>query len=264
MFVTQLLRNLEQQLPLWVDPVLDRHFEHSTATFKQDGSIVTEADQTLQQEITLALRKLLPQAHMLGEEMSSADQQAVIDSGAAYWCLDPLDGTNNFHHRMPLFSVSLALIESRQLSLALVYDPVRRELFSAQAGGGLRINGRPARPPQQPESLETSLAFIDFKRLNPHLKTRLLERMPIKSQRNIGSCALEWAWLAAGRSQLLLHGGEKFWDYAAGVLLLQEAGGTSCSSDGGPIFNHSLDNRPCIAASTPALQELWFDYLFAE
>ncbi len=260
----QLLTALETLLPDLTDPILGRYFEHTTATTKQDGSIVTEADGEMQQTLSAALRDLLPQARMLGEEMDAKEQQAVIDSGDSYWCLDPLDGTNNFHHGMPLFSVSLALIQERELEIALVYDPVRRELFSARRGGGLRINGAVARRPVQADELRRCLAFVDFKRLKKPLKARLLERMPFKSQRNIGSCALEWAWLAAGRSQLLLHGGEKFWDYAAGVLLLQEGGGASSADDGSAIFNRSLDNRPCIAASTPALQQHWFDYLFAE
>jgi len=260
----QLLKTLEALLPALADPILGRHFEHTTATTKHDGSIVTEADQEMQQTIARALNELRPEALMLGEEMTTEEQQAVIDSGMPYWCLDPLDGTNNFHHGMPLFSVSLALIEQRRVAVALVYDPVRKELFSARRGGGLRVGGMPAERPPQPAGLRDCLAFVDFKRLKKPLKARLLEHMPFKSQRNIGSCALEWAWLAAGRSQLLLHGGEKFWDYAAGVLLLQEAGGFSSAEDGTAIFNHSLDNRPCIAASTAALQEQWRAYLFTE
>lgn len=259
-----LLARLEQRLPEISTPLLQRHFRHTIATTKSDGSIVTEADREMQQALTTELASLLPQAQMLGEEMTPAEQQAVIDSGEAYWCLDPLDGTNNFHHGMPLFSVSLALVVERQPVLALVHDPVRGELFSACRNGGLRINGEPARRPLQPDQLSKCLAFVDFKRLERELKSRLLERMPFKSQRNIGSCALEWAWLAAGRSQLLLHGGEKFWDYAAGVLLLQEAGGESCSADGSPIFNNSLDGRPCIGASRPSLLRLWYAYLYEE
>lgn len=260
----RLLEDLEALIPGLTDPVLDRYFRHTTATRKSDGSIVTEADQAVQQALSSALQETCAEARMLGEEMDPAAQQAVIDSGRSYWCLDPLDGTNNFHHGMPLFSVSLALIHQRRLELALVYDPVRRELFSARRDGGLRINGQAAERPGQPEALRECLAFVDFKRLKLPLKEKLLQGMPFKSQRNIGSCALEWAWLAAGRSQLLLHGGEKFWDYAAGVLLVQEGGGISSADDGSPIFNQSLDNRPCVAASTPGLQRLWFAYLFQD
>ena len=87
--------------------------------------------------------------------------------------------------------------------------------------------------------------------------------MPFKSQRNIGSCALEWAWVAAGRIHLLLHGGEKIWDYAAGTLLLEEAGGLSSDFDGQPIFNHSLSPRPVVAAVSPGLYRLWLNQLMA-
>ncbi len=80
---------------------------------------------------------------------------------------------------------------------------------------------------------------------------------PYKSQRNIGTCALEWAWLAAGRVNLLLHGRERIWDYTAGVLLAQEAGGQCETFDAEPIFKQTLVPRSVIAASKPELFELW-------
>ncbi len=80
---------------------------------------------------------------------------------------------------------------------------------------------------------------------------------PYKSQRNIGTCALEWAWVAAGRVNLLVHGREKLWDYAAGVLLTEEAGGRCETIDAEPIFCQSLTPRSVIAASDPRLFELW-------
>ena len=102
---------------------------------------------------------------------------------------------------------------------------------------------------------------MDFKRLDPAIGTRLVRQTPYKSQRNIGSCALEWAWLAAGRVQLIIHGSEKLWDYAAGCLLLEEAGGVSETHNGETVFIESLETRSVLAASNPSLFRLWSDWL---
>ena len=255
------LQELEKLVVSTADEVLDQYFLQTTASLKQDGSIVTEADITLQARLNQELKQLSPEVAMLGEEMSPEQQQQTINSGSPYWCLDPLDGTNNFHHGVPLFAVSLALVSNREISLGLVYDPIRKEVFSAIKGSGLRINGQPVDKPDQPKKLNRCLASVDLKRLDMSMKRRLLEHMPFKSQRNVGTCALEWAWLAAGRVQLLLHGGEKFWDYAAGTLLLDEAGGCSCSNRDEAIYNNSLESRPVIAASNAQLHESWMGYL---
>lgn len=257
----EILSTLENVVPELTDQTLPQLFNHTTSQRKTDGSIVTEADMAMQEVLQQALKSIAPEVVMLSEEMDSQQQQAVIHSGLPYWCLDPVDGTNNFHHGVPLYAVSLALIDQQQIRLGIIYDPDRKEVFSAYQGSGLRINGLAATSRLQPEKLKGCLASVDFKRLSNPLKERLIEKMPFKSQRNIGTCALEWAWLAAGRTQLLLHGGEKFWDYAAGCLLLEESGGVSCTDSGEPVFNNSLDSRPIVAASHHSLHRQWLAYL---
>ena len=237
------------------------YFTQSTANYKRDGSIVTEADLAMQKSLTNALCIHYPNILMLAEELTAVQQQDVMDSEKDYWCLDPLDGTNNFHHTLPMFSVSLALISSGEIVLAIIYDPIREEFFSALRGQGFWINGQKAIQPVQPETLNQSIAFVDFKRLSMDIKLRLVEQAPYKSQRNLGSCALEWAWLAAGRIQLLLHGSEKFWDYAAGCLLSTESGGLNETIDGELIFDHSLTPRSVVAASNPSLFKHWSGWI---
>jgi myo-inositol-1(or 4)-monophosphatase len=261
MFDSEDLSRLEQIIRATSDDILTPFFNNTIAQDKSDGSIVTEADVKMQEGLRAALADFAPGIKLLGEEMDPASQQAIIDSDDDYWCLDPLDGTNNFHHGIPLFSVSVALISQRQVVLGMVYDPVRAEMFSALKGQGLRINGIQIRKLHQPEELARCIASVDFKRLKMPLKQHLAQYMPFKSQRNVGSCALEWAWLAAGRVQLLLHGGEKFWDYAAGTLLNEEAGGVSCDLEGLAIFNNSLHSRPVVGASTRALHRDWLSFL---
>jgi len=255
------LATIQQIIRQSTESSLNPYFTQSTANFKNDGSIVTEADIAMQNAMTAAWQTRYPAVLMLGEEISEQEQIDVIQSGQDYWCLDPLDGTNNYHHTLPLFSVSLALISNNEIILAIVYDPVREEFFSAFKGHGLWINDSKACPPTQPESMAKSIALIDFKRLHVDLRKPLVEQPPYKSQRNIGTCALEWAWLAAGRAQLLLHGGEKFWDYAAGYLLASEAGGCSETLEGEPVFVGGLSPRSVIAASNTELFTQWRDWI---
>ena len=102
---------------------LNIHYACSTADYKADGSIVTEADLAMQQALTTALDKRYPQVAMLGEETGEASQLEVIRGEQDYWCLDPVDGTTNFHATMPLFSVSLGLVSGGVTVLGIVYDP---------------------------------------------------------------------------------------------------------------------------------------------
>ncbi|MCP3689726.1 MAG: inositol monophosphatase family protein [Gammaproteobacteria bacterium] len=233
------------------------YFEKSASRIKHDGSIITDADLAMQASLTTALQAQFAHVGMLSEEMSVQQQLQELASDGDYWCLDPLDGTTNFHATTPLFSVSLALVSNHSIVLGLVYDPLREEFFSALRGQGFWINRQHHKPPQQPELLSQSIAFVDFKRLKREDRLRLAEQAPYKSQRNIGSCALEWAWLAAGRVQLLIHGSENLWDYAAGSLLLEEAGGISQSHVGDAVFSESLEPRSILAASNPELFRQW-------
>jgi myo-inositol-1(or 4)-monophosphatase len=229
----------------------------STADYKPDGSIVTDADMAMQQALTEALGARYPGIGMLGEEVDEAQQRAILASPGDYWCLDPVDGTTNFHATVPLYSVSLGLISEGRVVLGLVYDPNRDEIFGALRGQGLWVDGERVERPPQPDRLGDCIAFIDFKRLPRRLGTSLVSDTPYKSQRNIGTCALEWAWLAAGRVNLLLHGRERIWDYAAGALLAEESGGQAETFDAEPVFTQSLKPRSVIAASCPELFSQW-------
>ena len=236
---------------------LSVYYTRSTADYKSDGSIVTEADLMMQQMLTSTLAERYPRVQMLGEEISEKQQRDVLKSSTDFWCLDPVDGTTNFHATMPLFSVSLALISHGEVQLGIVYDPNRNEFFGAIRDQGMWVNSERIQRPHQPERLGDCIAFVDFKRLSDGVGSSLVQHPPYKSQRNIGTCALEWAWLAAGRANLLVHGSERIWDYAAGVLLVSEAGGYSETFDGEPVFRQTLKPRSVIAASNPALFAPW-------
>ncbi len=239
--------------------------EHAAArgdvvrTTKQDGSWVTDIDRRMQNQLLAQLRRRWPQYGFIGEEMTHADQVAVCDrSRAGYWVLDPLDGTTNFTAGFLFYGVSLALVVDGRARLGVVFDPVRGECFSARAGRGARLNGeRLTCSASATHTLGECIAIIDYKRLVGDLAAQLVRSPPYRSQRNLGSSVLEWCWLAAGRAQLYLHGGQKLWDFAAGYLILTEAGGVATSLSGKPLDCARLRKRSVVAAVNPDLLTRW-------
>lgn len=233
-------------------------FNQVAYSLKKDGSLVTAADDAMQAAMIESLRTLWPEYTLLGEEMTGQQQQALLDEeSAGLWVLDPLDGTSNFASGVPIFSVSLALIKNNQVVLGMIYDPNRDELFSAIRGEGAWLNEQPLQAGTEREQLAQCTAQIDFKRLSPAMRVCLAREHPYASQRNFGSGALDWCWLAAARSQVYIHGGQKLWDYAAGQLILEEAGGFASTFAGEPVFAKTLTPRSVMAAvSEPLFQQL--------
>jgi myo-inositol-1(or 4)-monophosphatase len=228
---------------------------------KADNSIVTEADLALDRRLRESLRERWPDIAFLSEEMDRAEQDRLLEAGGPLWCLDPLDGTSNFAASIPYFCVSLALLYEGRAVAGVIYDPVRDECFTADSGAGARFNGEPLRVEPVELELKRMVAIIDFKRLSKPLRKRLVEEMPFASQRNFGSSALDWAWLAAGRGHAYLHGGQKLWDFSVGSLLFTEAGGQACTLDGQPVFKPEIGPRSVVAARGENLFRKWRGWL---
>lgn len=240
-------------------------FAHVEREFKDDGSIVTEADTTMQRRVCEALEHNWPKIRLLGEEMSPDTQQALLDDcDEGLWLLDPLDGTSNFAAGIPYFCVSLGLILGGEVVLGIIYDPLRDECFVAEKGRGAALNGKVLRAPSRLPPIERSMGLIDFKRLDRQRASRLATQPPYSSQRSFGSGALDWCMIASGRCHLYLHGGQKLWDYAAGQLILAEAGGLSSTLQGEPVLIRGLTPRSVVAASGPALYHAWHAWLLAD
>lgn len=229
---------------------------------KDDGSILTEADLAMQRRLCIELARRWPEIDFLGEEMPPERHAALLrDTGRPLWCLDPLDGTSNFAAGLPCFATSLALLIGGEPVLGVIYDPMHDECFRADKGHGAWLNERPLSIRATRYSLDRSVALVDLKRLATPLARRLVEKPPYASQRNFGSSALEWAWIAAGRGHVYLHGGQKLWDFAAGSLILAEAGGYSCTLEREPVFKQTLAPRSVIAGGGNALFRGWRDWL---
>ncbi|MCO6412513.1 MAG: inositol monophosphatase family protein [Thiogranum sp.] len=254
-----------EQLAAIVRDIADRElpsrFCCKCGTRKTDGSLLTEADVIMQNSLANALRDRWPEIDILGEEMDEAAQlQALRHLDTGLWCIDPVDGTSNFSLGVPYYAVSVALLRGGEIHMGVVYDPSRKECFAAARGHGAWLNGqrlasRPAAP------LSEGVALIDLKRLPRELASRLASDPPYQSQRSFGAVALDWCWLAAGRCHVYLHGQQKLWDYAAGCLILQEAGGQAVTLQGEPVFVPTLEPRSAAAALDPEIFRQWVAWL---
>jgi myo-inositol-1(or 4)-monophosphatase len=260
------LKELRKLLRVCAQQELMPRFADVGRHLKLDGSVVTEADHAMQDRVQRELAARWPQYALLGEEMPGHEHEALTAAEAqGLWVLDPLDGTSNFAAGVPFFSVSLALLWHGRPEIGLVYDPVRDECFAAARGRGAWLNGLSlgTRAPLN-LALARSIAVVDFKRLSRPLAARLGAEPPYGSQRNFGSSALDWCWLADGRFHVYLHGGQMLWDYAAGSLILAEAGGRAETIAGDEVFTLALGSRSVVAARDPELFQAWRAWVSAQ
>jgi myo-inositol-1(or 4)-monophosphatase len=224
---------------------------------KSDGSLFTAADLAAQEALSLALPGIY-RGPIVGEEMTPEQQAERWLAGTeGLWCVDPIDGTSNFVNGLPYFAVSVALMKKGRTVLGVVYDPVADEVFYAEEGGGAFLNGEPLPIKEHVPHLRNAMARIDFKRLPDPLARELVAKPPYSSQRNFGASTLEWCYVAAGRFDVYLHGGQKLWDYAAGSLILQEAGGLMCTLHNDDFWSDTLWQRSAIAARDATLFDAW-------
>lgn len=203
--------------------VRDGYSQVVTVTHKGAIDLVTEFDQRSETLILAALRGAFP-GHAINSEESG---QAAGDEYE--WLVDPLDGTTNFAHKFPVFSVSIALTFQRRLIVGVVYDPLRDELFTAAAGQGARLNGAPIRV-SSVAALERALLSTGFPydvRTNPNNNLAEFARFQLVAQgvRRTGSAALDCSWVAAGRLDGFWELRLNPWDVGAGALIAREAGG---------------------------------------
>lgn len=186
--------------------------------------VVTDADRASEALIVGAIRERFPEHAIVAEEGGAA-----AGDGRYQWLIDPLDGTMNYLHGLPIYSVSLALLHLGELQLGVVYDPSRGELFAAERGGGARCNGRALRVSAvaQLERALISTGFAYDRATRPDNNLAEHDRLLLRAQdvRRTGSAALDLCYVAAGRLDAHWELGLKPWDTAAGALIVREAGG---------------------------------------
>jgi myo-inositol-1(or 4)-monophosphatase len=195
--------------------------------------LVTDVDHALDRLIRERVRAARPHDALLTEE-----SQAESGSSGVRWIVDPLDGTTNYAHAFPHFAISIGVEVEGERIAGVVYDPMRDELFEAERGRGARLNGAPIRSSEIAELrralLATGFAYDVHSRRTPNLVHFEHFIGTAQAIRRAGSAALDFAYVACGRFDGYWELHLAPWDVAAGILLVEEAGGRVTDFDGGP------------------------------
>lgn len=199
--------------------------------------LVTDVDLEVEQMVRAIVGERFPHHDVLGEEMGQSGRGA-----SCRWVMDPLDGTTNYAHGIPIFCSTIALEIDGVPSVGAVFDPNRRELFTAERGVGAWLNGEPIRV-SAAATLSDSVLVTGFPydirdRMREILEPFAAFLREARAVRRLGSAAIDLCWVASGRLDGFWEQGLHAWDTMAGALLVQEAGGRVSALDGGPWDPH--------------------------
>ncbi len=224
--------------------LMDYFRQHVKVEYKGEADLVTVADRKSEALIRDRLRQQWPTFDILGEE------GGLLDTGSDYrWYVDPLDGTTNFAHGFPVFCVSIGLDFKGNRIAGVIYDPTRDELFTAEQGSGAYLNEEPIHVSKIANLAECLVAtgFPSHKRhKNPNIFFYHQITLHTHGVRRAGSAALDLCYVACGRLDGFWEFNLNPWDTAAGVLIIQEAGGKVSDFKGGPF---QLDSRETLASN---------------
>ncbi|MFO7951621.1 MAG: inositol monophosphatase family protein [Bacillota bacterium] len=219
---------------------------------KAANNLVTEADLAAQEIITGIIQEHFPEHSIIAEE---GDLRAKSNA-SNLWIIDPLDGTNNFAHTIPHFCISIAYASKGQVMAGIVYDPLRNEVFSAIRGQGTFLNEAPIRV-SETRSLSEAIVATGFYYERCEIMRKTLNSIEQLFEANVhgirryGSAALDLCWVACGRFDAYFEYKISTWDFAAGMLILEEAGG-KCSDHRGEVLGL---NSTGIAVSNGKIHE---------
>jgi len=231
------LLNFIKQVALDAGTVLVQRLGSARITNKGDIDLVTEADIAAEELIIDRIRSYYPRHGILAEE--SGEAVTVGDTASEWrWVIDPLDGTTNYAHGYPCFCVSIGVEHNGILEFGVVYDPMRNELFAAERGQGATLNDRQIRV-SDVEELSKAMLVTGFPynvRERPDFAREfVMFTMNAQAVRRDGSAAIDLAYVACGRFDGFWEDGLNPWDMAAGVLLIQEAGGRVTNYNDEPL-----------------------------
>lgn len=216
------------------------------------NSLVTYVDKTAEEFLVAQLKKILPEATFLTEENTIPTAK-----GEWQWIIDPLDGTTNFIHQVPVFGISVALLHNNEIVLGVVKEVNRNELFYASKGNGAYLNGNKisvSSAHKLSESLiATGFPYYDFDYLQAYLQTLSFLMTNTRGIRRLGSAAIDLCYTACGRFDAFFEYALSPWDVAGGAIILQEAGGIVSDFNGG---NNWLHGKQIIAANPRVYKDL--------
>ena len=214
--------------------IMRRQIQHVDAIpfeKKARHDYVTEVDKACEEEIVREIKRYYPEHSFLCEEGGASGESEVV------WVIDPLDGTSNYLHGIPHFAVSIAQQVNGRTEHAVVYDPMRDEMFTASRGSGAYLNQKrirvSARSGLDSAVLATAFPFRQRNQLQSYARVFQAILSKIEDFRRAGTASLDLAWVAAGRLDGFFELGLKPWDVAAGALIVREAGGVVIDWDGG-------------------------------
>ena len=234
--------------------ILTEAYGKTEISEKSAANLVTKADLDSEAQIVHTIKMTFPDHAFLGEEGESGTDPFL----KAVWIIDPLDGTNNYAHQIPQFAVSIAYAEHGEVKMGVIFDPIRNELFTAIKNEGSFMNGQRISVSQR-ETLQQSIIASGFFYDRGELMERTLDSIRdlfhqgIRGFRRLGAAALDAAWVACGRLDGFFEYQLEPWDYAAGALLVREAGGQCAAANGQRL---SLHSKSCLVANAHIFQAL--------
>lgn len=230
----EILKVMEQTVREAGSALMDRE---QSRRIHQKGyaDFVTEVDLQVQLMVCARLQEAFPEIQFMGEEKDNSD----VDFTKAFWILDPVDGTSNLIHDLKMSAISLGLAVNREMVAGVIYQPYLDELFSAVKDGGAFLNGQPMRV-SKPEKLSECIIALGTSPYHHDLADRTFDaakKVFLSSMdiRRSGSAALDLAYVAAGRVDGMFEMILQPWDFAAGKIIVEEAGGKITTVPGDPV-----------------------------
>ena len=229
--------------------------EKLQTSVKGPGDFVTMTDKKVEEILIEELRKARPKYSVLSEEIGEIKND---DSEDFKWIIDPIDGTSNFLHGIPHFAISLALENKKEIICGIVFDPIKNEIFSAEKGNGAYLNNQRMRVSAR-KKLKDCLIVTGGPRQNHQNKEVCIEEYKKFSSkvlipiRKMGSASLDMAYVAAGRCDGFWQRNLNYWDVAAGILLVKEAGGYVTDFFGEDKY---LENKTILATNSRINEEM--------
>lgn len=229
-----------------------QHFSLDSVEHKGFNDLVSYVDKEAEQQLVSRLQEILPEAGFITEEGTNTTQGETYN-----WVIDPLDGTTNFVHGLPVYAVSIGLMEKEEVVLGVVYEVNRKECFHAYTGGGAFCNETPLHVSKAPNLaaslIATGFPYYQFDLIDRYLNTMKSLMQKTHGLRRLGSAAVDLCYVAAGRTEGYFEYNLNSYDVAAGVILVQEAGGKVTDFAGGTDF---IFGRKIVATNGRIHQEL--------